>query len=479
MNKPLWLGCSLLLVLVSVPSLTQESDALDLWRDTLTFGIDSELTDLLSQLRDAQVVSLDDLIMRRFERTRSNALKVTIIEHFQQTESDVAVAVAEQMLLSEEQIPGDLLRVLIQYRVRFGGDASPDLTERYSTLAQDSGNQLAANAAIEALGEIGSQDAVRKLIELLDDLTSSELQGSVIRALGVAGDPSAVDRLSRISTDEFADASHRQYAAESLGRIGQPESIETLTALLSDSDSLLRAYATYALGFYSAEQTATLLEDALLDSFWRVRVAALQAIEEQGHEAARDAVAYKARRDPERPVREAALRTLGALGVGETDVLKDVALSDRVSIAERSIAIEELSERGASNAVEAFAEIISTEWERENSRALDMVGREISAHASREYVALYERLLTHPNFIMQIYAIRGIGNSGLRQFEDQLQSTAALTSPTALSRAARLALETMGIDFVPPGGPDEADAPDGDQPEDDLPTTGDEASGST
>ena len=432
--------------LLSAQESDDESSVLDLWSDTLTFGIDSELPDVLTQLRDAQIDSLDELIVARFARTRSTDLKVSVVEHFQLTESAILVPEAEAILLSGEIVPPGLLRVLLQYRTDIDVETSPELIERYSELSRDETNTLASNAAIEALGDAGTDEANALLLELLGEISSSDLLGSVIRALGVAGSQAAVDRLTTIARDEFAESSHRQYAAESLGRIGSPDSVQTLTDLLSDPDSLLRAYATYALGFYAPEETASILEEALLDSFWRVRVAALQAIEEQEYAGALAAVEYKATRDPERPVREAALRTLGTIGPGDIDVLRLTALNERVSSAERAIAIEEISSRGAASAVEPFADIMTAEWDQENSRPLDAVGREISAKADAAYAPLYERLLGHPNFIMQIYGIRGIGNAGLSQYEEQLQTTAALTAPTALARAAQLALEAMGIE---------------------------------
>lgn len=425
-----------------------QTSPLEIWEDTLRFGIDSEIPAVLEQLAEADETSVDDLVLERFLRSRSTSLRIAITEHFLATGSDILVPEAERMLLEDDRFPNDLVRVLIDYRVEIQSEPSEELIDRYGELVRSrarSGGTLAANAAIEALGASGTDHSIAILLALFDELTSTDLQGSVIRALGQAQATAAVAVLTSIVTDEFAPSSLRQYGAESLGRIGEEESVAVLTELLSDSDSLLRAYATYGLGFYSAELTASLLEETLLDSFWRVRVAGLQALEEQRYEEALPAIEYKARRDPERPVREAALRTLGAIGnTAALEVLAEVATSQRASVAERVIAINELGElRGDS--VDTYAQILTSEWEIERSQVLDAVAREISNNADSAYEPLYERLLGHPNFIMQIYAVRGIGNAELRRFEEELQRRALPENPVALARAAQLALGNMGI----------------------------------
>jgi HEAT repeat protein len=469
-DRYLTLSIALLLALATAgPVAAQEEEAgepdvISVWRDTLQFGIDSEIAGVLEQIAIAGEDSLDEMIVQRFARSRSTELRVDIVEHFQQRESEALTQEAERLLLAEELLPDGLVRVLVRYLSEIGPDPSEDLVQRYAELARDSarsGGALAANSAIEALGGAGTEQSVGLLLELLDE-TDGELQGSVIRALGRAGAQEAVPRLTSIVRDEFADASHRQYAAESLGRIGAAESIVTLTDALGDPDSLLRAYATYGLGFYPAEDTAAVLEEALLDSFWRVRVAALQALEEQEYADALPAIEYKARRDPERPVREAALRTLGAIGNDESrSVLADVARNERASATERVIAIEELRSQGAGESVAVFAEIMQSEWDEERSTVLDAIARTISSDADAAYEPLYERLLTHRNFVMQIYGVRGIGNAGLASYEDRLQGYAALEQPIALARAAELALRRMGIEVREP----EPEAPDSDADE--------------
>jgi hypothetical protein len=60
---------------------------------------------------------------------------------------------------------------------------------------------------------------------------------------------------------------------------------------------------------------------------------------------------------------------------------------------------------------------------------------------------IFDRLLTHPNFIIQIYAIRGIGRNGFQDFGDRIISIAQ-DNPTGILNSTSLAtLEMLGIEM--------------------------------
>jgi HEAT repeat protein len=242
----------------------------------------------------------------------------------------------------------------------------------------------------------------------------------------------------------------RHYAAESLGRIGSSDSVELLTTLLSDGDAVLRAYATRALGFYPSETSLDYLNEALLDSFWRVRVAALQGIAEQGASGAVGAVAYKARRDPERPVREEAVKTLGAIGGREaTTALSEVLIDERAAETLRMSAARELLSADARAHREAFEQVVTDEWSREGSRLLDTVAKGLGEAGEASFESFYLRFLDHPNFIIRIYGMRGIGNAGLSSRVEPLKEIAR-ENPTGILRTSALtALQELGVDYDP------------------------------
>jgi HEAT repeat protein len=452
-----WIALGPVHDIIAQEDAAQASSLIERWRETLLYGIDSEVSPILEQIEQSGVTELDELIVERFGATRSDDLRTAIVEHFTERESNALADAAEALLLSDTNtlLDGDLLRASAEYLSRTADRSSPELLARYADIAED-GDLLAATVAIDAIGRDGGPDAVALLLDLYEHLQTTDLRAAVIRALGETGSPDALPLLTTLAADEFQESSLRQYAAESLGKIGAEESLPLLTELLSADDSLVRAYATYALGFYETDEARARLEEALRDSFWRVRVAALQGLAEQGGADALAAVAYKARRDPERPVREEAIKTLARISADDSiDVLRELAASPRVAQTERILAVEKLAEHDAAAHADTFAEIIAAEWERDGSRLLDAVGRMISEHPSTELEPLYLKLLSHRNFIVRIYGIRGIGGAGVSSRADALKEIARENPPGLLRRTALSALSEMGIDYDPEDAPQE------------------------
>ena len=431
---------------VTIALLPAQESAVEQSRQVLQYGIDSEVIDLLQRLDDRSEDRLDSEILERFEASRNNVLRIRILEFFEGREVDLAGDAVREILLAEDRLGTDFLRVAVRYLSRVVGDRSPQLLERYREIARDE-DLIAGSVAIEAIGSHGSGEGVTLLLELYEELSATELRGAVIRALGETGSLDAVDLLTRIVTDSFEEGSLRQYAAASLGKIGAPESLGTLTGVLSDADSLLRAYAIGALGYYSNREATAALTEGLRDSFWRVRVAALQGLAEQRAVSALAAIAYKARRDPEAPVRQAALQTLAALeSAAAFDVLREIVTDVRAPLADRMTAADLLVKKDLSNSLETVNAVIDEQWAVENSRLLDTIAKALVTTTSSELAAIYGRLLSHPNYIIRIYAIRGVGRSGLVQFGEEIQRITAESSAEIIRSNAMSTLELLGLD---------------------------------
>lgn len=467
-GRRFWLFAVVTVVAANAAVAQEPDDLREQWREVLQFGIDSQVESILEQIEQSGDETLDDLIARRFARTRSDELRAAIIEHMTARESIALAEPVRELLLAGETLDNDLLRVSSAYLSRVVGDTSDELLARYAEIAEDA-NLLASTVAIDAIGRAGTAAAVETLLALYQRLTGSDQRGAVLRALGQAGDERAIPLLTSIAEDEFAESALRHYATESLGRIGSPESLPLLTDLLAADDALLRAYATFALGFYEGEEAGLLLEEALLDSFWRVRVSAIEALAQQGRRAAVPAIAFKARRDPERPVREEAVRALAVLATDEgQEVLVDLVRSERTGQGERILALEELARAAADDRADReavarlMAEIAAEEWDTEGSRLLDAVGRMVSEHAHPAYESIYVRLLGHPNFIVRIYGIRGIAAAGLRGRAESLEEIARANATGLLRRTAITGLEQLGVEFVEEPDESAADAGDDD-----------------
>ena len=448
------------LALAGPPALdARELTREDSWEETLRFGIDSEIEAILDQIAQSGEAGLDGAIVERFRASRSEKLRTAIVAHMTARRSAALHEQVRSLVLSDDVAVGEeLLRACTTYLSQVVEDRSPEVLARYAQTAERS-SVLTATVAIEAIGRDGSDEAVDLLLSLFGRLRGVDQRAAVLRALGHAGSEQALPLLTMIAADEFEDGALRHYATESIGRIAAPESLTLLASLLASSDSLLRAYAILALGFYDTDESGLHLEAGLLDSFWRVRVAALRALGEQKRTEAIPAIAYKARRDPEAPVRQEAIRTLGRIEseAGHT-ILRDIARNERSPVVERTLAIEQLVRHDAVRNRDVIEELIAAEWRRESSRVLDAIGRLLSEHAVPELDAIYGRLVTHPNAIIRVYGMRAMGNANLRSRGDELKAIARANPSGIEGRAALASLSAMGVDFDP-AGPTDRDAP--------------------
>jgi HEAT repeat protein len=420
------------------------------WEETLRFGIDSEIGPILDQIAQAGEEALDAAIVDRFRISRNEQLRTAIITHVTARKSPILRDHVRSLVLSDDLVVGDeLLRVSTAYLSQVAEDRSPELLARYARTAER-GSVLAATIAIEAIGRDGSEEAVDMLLGLYGRLRGVDQRAAVLRALGHSRSDEALPLLTMIAADEFEESALRHYATESIGRIAAPESMSLLASLLASTDGVLRAYAVLALGFYATDEAGSHLEEALLDSFWRVRVAALRALGEQRRMAAVPAVAYKARRDPEAPVRLEAIRTLGSIDTeAGSDILRAIARNERTPVAERTLALEQLVRSDAVRSRDLIEELITVEWGRENSRVLDVIGRLLSEHAVPQLDAVYGRLLMHPSPVIRIYGMRAIGKADIRSRVDDLKAIAR-TNPAGIEgRAALASLNAMGVDYDP------------------------------
>ncbi|MEE8441324.1 MAG: HEAT repeat domain-containing protein, partial [Spirochaetia bacterium] len=355
---------ALLLVVLLLPVVltAQENSAVQQSRDVLLFGIDSEVMELLGRLEDRGEDRLDNEILMRLEESRNRSLQGRILEHFEKRSVTVAGPTVSAIVIADDELDAGFLRTAVRYLSIIAEVHSPELLIRYEDIARDD-DVIAASVAISAIGTDGSDGAVELLLELFEELRSDDLKGAVIRALGDAKTVAAVDLLTNIVTDPFEDASLRQYGAESLGKIAAPEGLNPLVSVLGDTNSLLRAYAIAALGNYADPVATRALDEGLRDSFWRVRVAALQGIATRGATESLPAIEYKARRDPEVPVRQEAIKTLAALDSRDAyEILRTIAADPRSPQADRMLSIDLLVSDDLTASLETITEIIDSEW---------------------------------------------------------------------------------------------------------------------
>jgi len=119
------------------------------------------------------------------------------------------------------------------------------------------------------------------------------IDGSLARALGLAGDPRAERALRSLL--RYGRAEERIHAARALGTAGTMDSVPDLERSLDDEAWPVRAQAARALGRLGSQSSVPALAPHLADTAWWVRAAAADALAdlgEPGIAVLRDALAH-------------------------------------------------------------------------------------------------------------------------------------------------------------------------------------------
>lgn len=131
--------------------------------------------------------------------------------------------------------------------------------------------------AASALGRVGDERTVPRLVDSFDDL-DPRVRERAVRACGRVGDPRAVESISaRLSDDEPAV---RRAAAEALATIGTPAALERLIPAARARDRQTRYVAVSELGRLESAEPLDVLVDALADDSREVRRAATLSVVE-------------------------------------------------------------------------------------------------------------------------------------------------------------------------------------------------------
>lgn len=140
---------------------------------------------------------------------------------------------------------------------------------------------LAAEAlpAERIIERLGAPWAVETILATLTDGPAT-VDASLVRALGIAGDPRAAGPLAELLRSDSIEV--RISAARSLGRVGGADCVPALVEALSSEVWAVRAQAAKSLGALGATDALAPLERCLTDRAWWVRANAARALRELG-----------------------------------------------------------------------------------------------------------------------------------------------------------------------------------------------------
>lgn len=445
-SRPKILGFGLMLILVPTLLVGQSQDnrsITEIWRDTLRFGIDSSVTAIIGEMENARNTELIPDLRELFPGAR-RAVQTRILEFFQSMESEELVPeVIEEMLFFQDLHP-PLVQLMIRYLQAFPPDQEPELDQVMIEIAGGTNPDL-SSAAIRFLGLRQEVEGFEFFMDLYEkDGQSIQVRLAALESLGNFPNQEVLDFLEDLAEDSSLDQLLRQSAIRALGVIGNSQSLALFRRLLDSDDPFLRTTVLQSLDAFETREISGLYRSALRDSFWRVRLSVLQALARNPIPELEPIVIFIARNDPEVPVRTQGYRTLRAYDNNQIwQVIEADAFNTRISESYRLLLLEMVVQDRFSDNRDRLVEIIDQEWAKENSRLLDVIGRNMSTLDNSQALPIFERFLSHRELVIRIYGIRGLGNSGGRQYRDQLEALTEDGNPPVIRQNARAALERL------------------------------------
>ena len=410
-------------------------------KDTLRFGIDSEVTAVINALKDEKDGSFTDPVSQLLETNLNPDILSASIDYFIAVDYGDAGDIIRSILENYQDETPAALQAALRYVSEFPG---PDSAELILPLAQEDNVQL-ASAALSALGKCGDDSVADTLLDFLDDDDfNDDLKPSVIRALGQTGSSKAVDTLIDILEDVYEEKSWRWNACEALGLIGDSSALPAVRNALQDRDTYLRSYAVKALSGFDSSETEDILIQSLRDSFWRVRVSAAEALGSLKSLRAVDILVYKASKDPEPNVRKAAVKALGEVGSPEAlGFLRDLYSKSTSPQDLRTISVEILIDKDLAASIPVINQVLAEEWEKDKSPVLGYTCKFLSTAKSPQLGDLFSKMMNYNDVAVKIYGIRGAGANRLGGLREQIESLSGEGNNPSIRKAALSALENL------------------------------------
>ena len=438
-----------LLLIFPLPVFAQQNTE-ESRRDILRYGTDTEISSLIQALRTENADYLDDELAALAKTSKNHRVLTGVLYFFGEREKNTLEERAIRAVSEREDEANETVIAAIDYLGRVRSAASVSVL--ISLI--DTEERRFLNNGFRALGRASSsdKDAADEAAEFLLDFYSNREPGDnrreLIIAIGATGSKIGVEFLADMAINEDERAPLRIAAIEGLSKIGAPECLNAIIACVNTNDPNVRSTAVGALGPFTGEDAEKAILDAFRDSYYRTRIAAVQASRDRKLEAAVPFLKFRAERDEVLNVREESVRALGAIATQEAIETLETFFGERKNSDRiRIISAEMIMKNAPSKNVTKL--IIEMEEARKRNQTalynglLKALGECVIEGENEDLTNVTRRLL-HGNVTEKLYALNIISNNMLSVFEPDLKKFAADRNES-ISRRARQTLERLGI----------------------------------
>lgn len=355
--------------------------------ETLKFGMESDILDLLDELIKNEDVRFVNEVYDLFQETKSFVVREKVLSFFTNIEDpcleDFAIIVINDPYDEKLSTVNAVFRYIQTIKTKVAIPAILTLIENES--------EEYFNGALTTLGAIGGPEEAVYLTGFLDreDLTVAQKQ-QLVKVLGQIKAVETYDKLVEMAEDNEENAFIRMYSAEAIGSMGKEEAVEVLVNLYEDTDPKIREYVIRGLKNYKDNEVAEkIMLQATRDNHYKVRLEAIEAIKVNEIKSAVPYLIYRAKNDPENVVKKSAWPVIASLNTNEgneflVNQIKDKKIPDNTkSIVAKSLL--EYNNAGSEEIIELAKETLKDDKRKPLRYAL---GKEFAKYKRDEYADL-------------------------------------------------------------------------------------------
>jgi HEAT repeat protein len=415
-------------------------------RDTIRFGIDSEIGDLVNSLGSEKDGRYNDDLLGLLKTSRSAKLRASVLDFLASLEWKGAEDFALGIMNDRDNADPDLVASALSYLAAIRSKEALKLSD--ALVKED--NKKLLPALVRLMGRSGGEAEEKTLLDWFNgDSTTPALKEEAIKALGEIGSAKAAERLGKFVEDGAGGKAARMFACAALAKIKDQASVAPLVKAANDADPNVRTSAIEALGAFSeapasfGEEARGALVQALRDSFPKARIAACKAVAVGNVGEALPFLKYKARSDPERAVKIEALRSLALMGAS-FDFLRERLADKRESPELRSLCFGLLARYDPSGSMAALESTLKSEAAEKERSFYTSLAREIAnADKAPSIGALARVLLADQEYLIRIAGIEWIRKNKAQDLKADLESLAKGDDSDMIRKRAADALKAF------------------------------------
>lgn len=420
-------------------------------RETINYGTDNEIADLIKKLRADGADYLDDDMIQLAGKTKNQNIITAIFSFFNEREKSGLEKTALDILSERENETPQKINAALDYMGTVKDkEAVPVIME---IIKQD--DSRLHNAAIKAIGKIrrseteepeteggGTSDITEILLDYYNNRNpGGDTREAIIFALGGSGD--ALPFLIEIINGEDQSIPIRMAALGAAGRIKNDEAMDVILASVVSADPNIRFASVEALGNFSGERVDAAILEGFRDTYFKTRLAAARSAKTRRLKDAIPYLRYRIEKDEAAAVREESVLALGAMGDAESDtLLLELMGNGKMNDGLRSRCAEMLIKNNADEYSEKIIAVLDDAKAKKLTNLYNGILKALSIAKTNKIENLTARLFASKDVGEKFYALDMTANNGFTAFRDEVEKLTKEKN-TSLSERAKRTLEKL------------------------------------